>query len=138
MSTKNDKIILNLKKQVEEKKAAIKKSSKFTPITNCSIEFSGTRYNINVQQKDGLIALLVHLNALKNSAIELDLLDSYVISGYNIEDWITDLKARLAYVTRKEEENKLKAMEDKLHSLLSNEKKVELEISALEESISKM
>ena len=65
-TSKNDKTILALKKQVAEKKAAIKKSEKFTPITNCSIEFSGTRYNLHVQQKESLICLLVHLNALKN------------------------------------------------------------------------
>ena len=38
-------------------------------------------------------------------------------------------------MSRKEEENKLKVLENKLHALLSNEKKVELELNELEESI---
>ncbi|MFB0830237.1 hypothetical protein [Brevibacillus laterosporus] len=42
-------------------------------------------------------------------------------------DWIKDLKSKLDIVRRKEEEHKLKVMETKLHQLLSNEKKVELE-----------
>ncbi|GFN32439.1 hypothetical protein PCURB6_26990 [Paenibacillus curdlanolyticus] len=48
------------------------------------------------------------------------------MSGYHIEDWIADLKAKLDFLNVKEEERKLKAMEDKLDQLLSDEKKVEM------------
>ncbi|AIG26138.1 hypothetical protein BRLA_c018160 [Brevibacillus laterosporus LMG 15441] len=70
---------------------------------------------------------MVKLNAYTISAKELGLLNDYIISGFNVMDWIKDLKSKLDIVRRKEEEHKLKVMETKLHQLLSNEKKVELE-----------
>jgi len=125
----NDKKIMELKKQIEEKKIKLGKSQKFTPITNCSIELDGVRVNIQVLNKEQLIILLVKLNSYEKSAKELEI--DFVISGYHVIDWILDIKSKLDFVSRKEEENKLKVMESKLHQLLSNEKKVELEIDEI-------
>jgi len=130
----NDKKIMELKKQIEEKKNKISKSQRFTPITNCSIEVDGVRYNLQVLTKDQLITLMVKLNAYAMSAKDLEL-DGFVISGFEVADWITDIKSKLDFVSRKEEENKLKMMESKLHQLLSNEKKVELEIEEIMKSL---
>lgn len=127
----NDQKILELKKQIEEKKKALAKSQKFSPITNCSIEIDGQRYNLQVLNKEQLITLLVKLNSYAMSAENLKLLEEYFITGYNVLDWIKDIKAKIAYLSRKEEENKLKAMEYKLNQLLSNEKKVELELNEI-------
>lgn len=129
MANVNDQKIMELKKQIEEKKNKIKKSQKFTPITNCSIEVDGQRYNLQVLTKEQLITLLVKLNLYSMSAKDLEL--DYSISRFNVNDWITDVRAKLDFVSRKEEENKLKVMETKLHQLLSNEKKVELEIEEI-------
>lgn len=131
----NDQKIMELKKQIEEKKKQIVKAQKFSPITNCSIEIDGQRYNIQVLTKEQLISLMVKLNSYAISADKLELLDDYFITGYNVLDWIKDIKAKLDYVCRKEEENKLKTMEFKLHQLLSNEKKVELEIDEIMKSL---
>ncbi|MFC8686054.1 hypothetical protein [Brevibacillus porteri] len=132
MPSNNDNKILELKKQIEEKKKKLNKSQKFTPVTNCSIEMDGVRFNINVLQKEQLINLLVKLKANAIAAEKLDLLNDYMISGYSVTDWIDDLKARFDYLSRKEEEQKLKTMEAKLNQLLSNDKKVELEIDEIE------
>jgi len=129
----NDKKIMELKKQIEEKKNKVSKSQKFSPITNCSIEVDGIRYNIQVLTKEQLITLLVKLNSYAMSAKDLEV--DFSISGYNVSDWITDIKSKLDFVSRKEEENKLKIMESKLHQLLSNEKKVELEIDEIMKSL---
>jgi len=130
----NDKKIMELKKQIEEKKNKVSKSQKFSPITNCSIEVDGIRHNIQVLTKEQLIALLVKLNTYAMSAKDLGL-ESYVISGFDVVDWLIDIKSKLDFVSRKEEENKLKVMESKLHQLLSNEKKVELEIDEIMKSL---
>lgn len=130
--TKNDEKIMILKKQIEEKKEKLKKAEKFSPITNCSLEVDGVRHNINVLQKEQIVTLLVKLNTYAMSAKDLGILSDYNISGFNVEDWLTDLKAKLDNLSRKEEEMKLKAMEGKLHQLLSNDKKVELEIEEIE------
>ncbi|MGG1659554.1 hypothetical protein [Brevibacillus sp. NRS-1366] len=132
MVNNNDQKILELKKQIEEKKSKLSKSQKFAPVTNCSIEVDGVRYNIQVLQKEQIITLLVKLNTYVIAAKDLDLLSEYKITGYNVMDWISDLKAKLDNLSRKEEEQKLKVMEAKLDQLLSNEKKVELELGEIE------
>lgn len=132
MSDVNDEKIMTLKSQILEKKAKLKKAKKFSPITNCSIEIDAVRHNLNVLTKDQLIMILVKLNALRLSAIDLDLLDECNISGYNIEGWITDIKSKLDFVSIKIEENKLQDLENKLHILLSSDKRVELEIDSIE------
>lgn len=129
---KNDEKILLLKKQISEKREKIDGIKRFTPITNCMLILSGESHNINTLTKDQLILILVVLTGYKNSATELGLLEEWKISGYNINLWIEDIKAKLEVLSRKEEEKKLKLMEDKLSQMLSNEKKIELEIDEIE------
>lgn len=132
MANQNDEKIMELKAQIKEKKNNIKKGKKFTPVTNCSIELYGVRHNINVLSKDQLIALLIRLNSYRLSAIDLKMLDDFTISGFKVDDWLTDIRARLEVVAQREEENKLQELENKLYILLSTDKKVELEIGEIE------
>jgi hypothetical protein len=131
MGNANDTKILELKAQIKEKKNKLKKLKKFVPITNCSIEVDTVRYNLQVLNKEQLITLLVKLNSIRLSVVDLEL-EEYFISGYKIEDWISDIKSRLEILSLKEEENKLLVLENKLHTLLSTDKKVELEIDSIE------
>ena len=131
MSSKNDERIMELKAQIKEKKNKLKGVKKFIPITNCLIEVDGIRYNLQVLSKEQLITLLIKLNGYKMSAIDLDLLSEYSISGFNINDWITDIKSKLSIVSLREEENKLRELESKLEYMLSEEKKIELEIDVI-------
>lgn len=128
----NDQRILILKKQIESKKEKLNKSLRFSPITNCSIDVDGVRFNIQVLPRLELISLMVKLNSYMHSAIDLNVINEYTISGYKVEDWIEDIKSRIDILSHKDEEKKLKAMEDKLHKLLSDGKKVELEINEIE------
>lgn len=133
MTNQNDTKILELKSQIQEKKDKLSKTKKrFTPITNCSIELDGTRYNLNTLPKDQLVSLMVKLNIYKLAINDLGLLDDYFISGFKINDWMTDIKTKFEIMNLKEEENKLQEMENRLEVLLSNEKKVELEIGSIE------
>lgn len=133
--SKNDEKVLQLKEQIDEKKKALSKIKKFMPMTNCSINFEGVQININVLQKDDLMRLYVKLNALKLSAIDLDLLDDFNLSGYNITEWLEDIKNKLESLTVKQEELKLKQMETRLTQLLSDDKKVELELEEIYKSL---
>ncbi|WP_064199141.1 hypothetical protein [Brevibacillus brevis] len=135
MTKNNDQKILELKKQIEDKKQKLSKSKKFSPVTNCSIEIDGVRHNIQVLGKDVAQSLLIKLNSYALSAKDLGILDDYYICGYKLKEWIEDLKGRYNHITRKEEEQKLKAMENKLDHLLSNEKRVELEIGEIAEML---
>jgi hypothetical protein len=109
---------------------ALSKSQKFQPVTNCSIEFDGVRYNINALPKEHLSYMLVKLNAMRMSADDLGM--NLEISGFSVQDWIKDIKLKLEHTNRKDEENKLKVMEAKLTQMLSDEKKVELELGEIE------
>lgn len=127
----NDQRILQLKKQIEEKKEQLGKSLRFSPLTNCSLELEGDRYNINVLSKEQLTILMIKLNMYRLSAIDLSV-NSIEFSGYDVLDWITDIKTKIEILSRKDEERNLKAMEDKLVKLLSDGKKVELELNEIE------
>ena len=131
----NDAVILKLKKDIEEKKKLIKSSERFTPVTNCSLVLDNERYNLNVLGKDQIIPLMVKLNAYAKSAEDLGVSDDLEYGGFKVEQWMTDLKARWAIINRTNEEARLKALENKLHNLLSLEKKVELEIADIAASI---
>lgn len=133
--SKNDEKVLQLKQQIEEKKKALSKIKKFTATTNCSINFEGSQININTLQKEGLVQLYVKLNALQQSATDLGLLDDFNISGYNISEWVEDVKNKLEALTIKQEEFKLKQMETRLTQLLSDDKKVELELEEIIKSL---
>lgn len=130
---KNDDRILELKKQVEDKKKELtNKKTRFVPVTNCILEMDGMTLNLNVLSENALILLWIRLNAYRMSAADLGL-DKFEISGYDLEDWITDVKARLEVIATKREENNLKAMEAKLDKLLSEDKKTELELDSIAE-----
>jgi hypothetical protein len=127
----NDSTILALKGQIEYKKNALKATEKFSPVTNCSLEVDNVRYNIHVLTKEQIIPLLIKLNSYKMSAEALGLLNDYTISGFSLKEWIQDLQAKLMNVNRKVEEDRLRRLEEKLHNLLSNDTKVELEIEEI-------
>jgi hypothetical protein len=131
MNTANDEKILGLTKKITDKKASLKATERLVPTTNCSIELDGQRYNILTLAKEQIISLLVKLNSYKISAEQLGVLEDYIISGYSVENWITDLRTRLAVVDRKTELERLAKLERELKDLLSNEKKVELTIEEL-------
>lgn len=132
--SKNDEKILVLKKQIEEKKEQLKQVAKFNPTTNCSIELDGVRYNLNTLESNQLTMLLIKLNTYLMSIRDLDMIKDldFTISGYSIEDWMTDVKNKLAVINQREEQNKLKQLEFKLTKMLSDEKKTELELAEIE------
>lgn len=86
----NDKTILALKKQIEKKRSELKKTERFSPITNCSLELDGQRYNIQVLSREQLTHVLVKMNLYQMSAKTLGILDDYVISGFKVNAWIVD------------------------------------------------
>lgn len=132
---KNDEMILILKKKIEDEKEKLASTnSKFIPVTNCSLEFRGVRYNLNTLDGSQIDYLMIELTALLMAADSLNMPD-FSIGGFPLHEWITDLKNRKNSILIKERERKLKADETKLEHLLSDEKKTELEISKIAESL---
>lgn len=128
---KNDDRILELKKQVENKKKEIAKENvKFVPETNLVIEINGIKTNINVLNEKDLKSLLVILNMYRMSSADLEMND-FDISGYKVDEWMNDVRAKINMKTLKNEEAELKRLEEKLDKLLSEDKKTELELDSI-------
>lgn len=133
--SKNDDKILKLREQIEKKKKELKNNCvKFTPQTNCVLTLDGKTYNLNVCNKEELTLLMIKLYTYEMSANDLDI-SSLVISGFNIEWWILDIKNKLKMLEIKEETEKLKSNEELLEQLLSEDKKTELMLDEIAKTL---
>lgn len=126
----SDNKIITLKEQIKLKKEKLDSIKKFTPKTNCILNWNDKKINIQVLKKNELILLASMLHSYNMSSKNLGF--NLVMSGYDVQDWIDDIKSKLDILTINEERSKLEEMEIKLMELLSNEKKVELEINKIE------
>lgn len=132
--SKNDERILSLTSAIAKKKEELaKQSTRFNPCTNCSLDFRGQHYNINTLNEEQCEYIMVELMSLKMAADNLDV--TLKLSGYPVFDWIMDLRVRHDILKLKSEERKLKAMEEQLNLLLSEDKKKELAIEEIAQSL---
>ena len=123
----NDTLILQLKQQISEKKSKLQKLNRFTPITNMSLELFGERHNLNVLGINVLLLLKATLTSIQQHS-ELPL----IVSGFQISDWISDLQLKIRLLNKDAEQKKLDELEKQLRKLLSEDKKVELELDSIE------
>ena len=130
--SKNDDRIIALKKIVDEKKRELSgKSARFSPKTNCVLVLDGVTTNLNVCNENELQLLWIKLYAYVMAAEKIKL-DVPKISGYDIQDWIDDIRNKLDVFAYRAESEELKKMENKLNKLLSDDKKTELELDDIE------
>lgn len=135
MEMTNDDKIMQLKAIIEKKKEELKKYKKFCPVTNCVLDLDGKKYNLNVLQENDLVLLWVKLDSYLVSAERLHV--NLILSGYDVLDWIEDIRDKLRDIEKKKKESELKKMESKLTALLSDNKKTELELSDIEMILNK-
>ena len=133
MTQKNDDRIMQLKEQIEKKREELAASdtSRFIPITNCLLVIDKTTYNLHVDSSE---LLLIKLNSMRLSAKDLGIDTSkLMISGYSLDNWITDVKNNLSIQNYRTKKKKLDSLEKQLTALLSDDKQTELQIDSLEE-----
>lgn len=133
MAIKNDERILELKKQIDEKKKELGKQLRFSPITTCIFNYQGNRINIHTLTsiKD-INTMLVYFNMYVMSAEDMDInCEDIVFDGFSITDWIEDLKAKKTIIEYTSKKEQLTTLEKKLDKLLSDDKKTELEIESI-------
>lgn len=131
MAQKNDDRIMQLKEQIEKKREelAASNTSRFVPITNCLLVIDKTTYNLHVDSSE---LLLIKLNSMRLSAKDLGIDTSkLMISGYSLDNWITDVKNNLSIQNYRAEKKKLDSLEKQLTALLSDNKQTELQIDQL-------
>lgn len=132
---KNDKVILELKADIEKKEAQLKSSETFKPITNCMLQLFGQSYNLHVVDKNTLMFLASNLDNMEKSVQERFPGEELVINGYPVQAWITDVVQKYHVLNRKEEQKRLEALKKRLLNVLSAEKKTELEIEDIKASL---
>ena len=131
MAVKNDERILILKAQIEKKKNEINsKKKKIVPRTNLILEWRKERKNLNVLSLEELVFLGWELSSLNEYVKKLGLKE-FLISGYDINDWIFDIDQKRDLISIKKEEAELNESEKKLNKLLSEDKKTELELDSI-------
>ena len=133
MATKNDERIIELKKVIEKKREELNNMhSRFAPKTNCILQLDGETYNLNVSTQN-LAYLLIKINALIKSAESLNMsAEEVTISGFSLADWFDDIKSKKDSIDYRDKKRELAIIENKLNSLLSNDKQTELQIDSLE------
>lgn len=129
MVTKNDETVLQLKRKLDKKRDELASMKPFVPETNLVLELEGLKTNLNVLDEDSLKRLKIKLHLYEMSMKDLEL---YLpISGYRIDQWMHDIDGKIETVSRKNKEKELKQLEAKLDKLLSDDKKVELELQEI-------
>ena len=133
MATKNDERIIELKKIIEKKREELNNMySRFSPKTNCILQLDGETYNLNVSTQN-LAYLLIKINALIKSAESLNMsAEEVTISGFSLADWFDDIKSKKDSIDYRDKKRELATIENKLNSLLSDDKLTELQIDSLE------
>ena len=134
MANANDAKVTKLRAEIEKKRAALKnRSSRFSPITNASLELSGVRYNLHTLDLGTAMLLGSQLQAVKNGAEDLFFDTSFVlISGFSVRDWVLDVLARIESISVKDEETKLHALDARLKELLSADAKTDIAVQEIE------
>lgn len=133
MSTKNDEMILQLKKKVEEQKAELAKLPRtLQSETSTVFRTDAENLNLRVMSIEQLKLLKVKLHAYVMSAIDLEIgIDEVIVSGFSIDKWMHDIGMQISVLTRVEKEKKLKETEATLNRMLSDDKRTELELQEL-------
>jgi hypothetical protein len=140
-----DKKIQDMFELVLKQKKEIQTIEKYSYITNCSFSFdpdgANKRHNLQVVPIDTLVDILGFLIQKRDAFLEakkmlaLDNKYQFEYMGFSFEDWYNDIQSRISKITITEKRKKLQTIEEKLNSLLSPEKKRELELIELEKML---
>ncbi len=135
----NDDIVEQLLEKVEAKKKEIKKIER--PIWKTSCVFgkdpdSPQTTNIQVVKNvDVLVDITAWVLSYElnwgRACVSLEVSRECKIKGYTCEDWLDDLKTRVNQIQINTKKEELKKLEDRLNTLVSPEKRREIELAAI-------
>ena len=141
MAKKNDNLVGQLLKKVEEKKAQIEKIKNPDYITNLSyppgIIGQGQRINLNVADEETLFWVLTQLETMMVKGPILAERNGVVFHGtwygYKLKDWFSDVVMVIKRKQSQRQVTELRSIEKKLNSLLSEDKRTNIELEKLSE-----
>lgn len=146
MSKEEDKVIDDLLAKVASKRqevSALEETIRKSWETNCSYQplvskFSSSIPSINIQTADEATLKLIlgdilhRVNLDKEAGTLLNLNEQdVVIHGFTSDQWIGDLKKRIAKIKVEGEKKLLQNIEARLNSLISPERRRQLELEAI-------
>lgn len=130
MSANNDSRILALREGIRKEREAIASIERFVPATTCIFQFQN--YKINLHTLDMEHLTLIHL-LLRTFIKEADILGyKSKIGGFTLEEWEHDVLGVMTRCNVRRRKQLLEQQEKKLASLLSEDKRTELELDAIE------
>ena len=139
MAKKNDALVGQLLKRVDEKKAQIKKIKNPSFKTNLSLPIDGTttRINLNVASPELLFSILVTLETrIEKSQIvaeKHDVVFDNAWHGFTLEDWRDDVVLKIKQSQAQRQVVELRTIEKKLEGLMSEDKRTNIELEKLED-----
>lgn len=139
MANEKDKLVQDLFKVVQAKKAEIAKAEKPNWLTNSSFGYSkdsSSRINLNVcADVEELISMLEFLITKKNSNEEAQKMLGTSITfkwlGFTFTDWATDIKTRIDKIQITKKKTELSNLETRLNGLVSKEMRDQMELEAI-------
>jgi len=143
MAKKNDALVEQLLKKVEEKKAQIKKIKNPSFKTNLSLPIDGTAIRINLNAAAApellfkiLVDLETRIEKSEGVAKKYDLVFDNAWYGYTLEDWRDDVVLKIKQSQAQCQVNELREVEKKLNSLMSEDKRTNMELENLSKLLS--
>lgn len=125
--TDNDKKIFELKKKLNDKKAALGKKPNVSYKTNCIFTMFGNTYNLHTMNEFELTVILSWISPLSR--------DMKMNSNFTVRDYISDISSKFILLDYNSCLASIKSMESKLDALISSETKTTIEIEKLEKLI---
>jgi len=136
MAKKNDNLVAQLLKKVEEKKEQIKKIKNPDFTTNLSFPIleSNTRLNLNAVDEDVLFYLLVKIDTMKSAAViakKEDIVYDELWGSFKLDEWYNDIVLKIKQRQAQRQVAELKTIENKLKGLMSEDKRTNMELESL-------
>ncbi len=153
MTNSIDTKIMDMLSLVKQKKADLEKTKQLINSgwkTNCSISLNPEKTspkNIAVLKKQEIVDVLAFVlqtsEFIQKAEQELGFpvtknASMTKVQGYTVSDWVTDCKKRIASLDIKEKEAELEALEMRVNAIVSPEIRRQMEITALEQELSKL
>lgn len=139
---KNDEVAMRLIDSVREQKSLISGAEKKKYCTNCVLNMGdGPPINLHVvsslEELCSILSRLLSKNHFHRlSCGELGLpITNLSFGGYDLDDWVADIKTKSEKIRIGEKKKRLAELESKLQSLVSDEKRKELELLAISKEL---
>ena len=134
MSTNNDSRILALQEGIRKEREAIASVERFVPVTTCIFQFQNYKINLHTLDMEHLTLIHLLLRTFIKEAESLGYLKSK-IGGFTLEEWEHDVLGVMTKYNVRRRKQLLEQQEKKLAALLSEDKRTELELDAIEEML---